>query len=265
MKIFSKEYDGESICDIARDIHDALNGHYNPIVNSIPVDEHQIQRGSFKVEMNWIPDVPMFIYEIHVTVEGDIPGDFRNICSKLGVKPIIIDLEKVAGSIGKEMMTSSKVFNTAEIPHHEAERIKNGLVSAGFKVVRVKIEVATNHPEVPTMFGEVKTPRHKFQHFESHLEIVVNGEEERNELREFVSSNLSDLHFSKNLFKKTEGGKFVQMLTLREYDTVLECFKIRVHEIRQILSEAGFMFYSSPTIEFCIFDSKADHDNDWLK
>ena len=269
MRIFDKNYDSESICDAIRDVSEAFDGRFNPIVSCIPVDEHGFQKGTFDVIITWNPGEPTFVYEIHVTVEGGDADKFRDTCNKIGVKPIIIDLEKSAESIGQEMMTSSKVFRGPEIPVTEANLIKKQLIEYGFKVTRVKIEVDPSHPQVPSIYHSSRdTPQHDFQHFESHLEIVLSNEEERDHLREFVTSfetMNNKLHFSKNIFKKLPGGRFIQMLTLRDYHCNYEVFKIMLSGVRQSLSEAGFIHHSSSKVEYCIADSSAEHDFVWLK
>ena len=51
--IFEKEYDGESIVDLDRDISEATIEEYNPMVKLIPTDEHGLQQGTFKVTITW--------------------------------------------------------------------------------------------------------------------------------------------------------------------------------------------------------------------
>ena len=53
MIIFQQEYDGESIYDLDRDVSEALQGDYNPIIDGLPVDENGIQLGTFKVTITW--------------------------------------------------------------------------------------------------------------------------------------------------------------------------------------------------------------------
>lgn len=53
MIIFKKEYDGESIVDLERDISECLDGNFNAIAYAIPVDEHGIHKGTFKVTVEW--------------------------------------------------------------------------------------------------------------------------------------------------------------------------------------------------------------------
>lgn len=56
MKLFEKEYNGESIVDLHRDVSESVMADYNPIVATIPQDEHGFQLGSFKVTIEWIPE-----------------------------------------------------------------------------------------------------------------------------------------------------------------------------------------------------------------
>lgn len=57
MKVFEQEYSDESFAqDIERDIYEAMLPEYNPKVKDIPVDEHGFRKGSFKVEVTYIPE-----------------------------------------------------------------------------------------------------------------------------------------------------------------------------------------------------------------
>lgn len=53
MIIFNKEYDGESIVDLDRDISEVLDSRFNPVVDIIPKDEHGFHKGSFVVTVQW--------------------------------------------------------------------------------------------------------------------------------------------------------------------------------------------------------------------
>lgn len=53
VEVFKKEYDGESIVDLGRDIYEALDAAYNPVFNLIPVDDHGFQKGTFTVAIVW--------------------------------------------------------------------------------------------------------------------------------------------------------------------------------------------------------------------
>lgn len=54
--IFAKEYDGESLYDLGRDIHEAFDEKFNPDVSNIPQDEHGFHEGSFIVTIQWKPE-----------------------------------------------------------------------------------------------------------------------------------------------------------------------------------------------------------------
>lgn len=54
--IFDKLYDGESICDVQRDITECFDERYNPLTSDIPVDEHGFQTGTFRIQVTWVPD-----------------------------------------------------------------------------------------------------------------------------------------------------------------------------------------------------------------
>ena len=56
IKLFEKDYDGESLYDLSRDMHEAFNEDFNPISKTIPSDEYGIHLGTFKVTIEWIPE-----------------------------------------------------------------------------------------------------------------------------------------------------------------------------------------------------------------
>lgn len=53
--IFHKEYDGESIYDVQRDVIEAFDTKFNPEVADIPQDENGFQEGQFIVTVKWSP------------------------------------------------------------------------------------------------------------------------------------------------------------------------------------------------------------------
>ncbi len=53
--IFDNTYDGESIVDLSRDIHEAFDSDFNMLVAEVPVDEYGFMKGEFKVTVTWIP------------------------------------------------------------------------------------------------------------------------------------------------------------------------------------------------------------------
>lgn len=53
MIVFEKEYDGESLYDLGRDIAEAIDETYNDAFKEIPTDEHGFSSGTFKVTIEW--------------------------------------------------------------------------------------------------------------------------------------------------------------------------------------------------------------------
>lgn len=53
MNIFEKEYDGESLYDVQRDVIEAFDARFNPNVEDIPQDKYGFQRGTFTVKIEW--------------------------------------------------------------------------------------------------------------------------------------------------------------------------------------------------------------------
>jgi len=53
IEVFKKEYDGESIVDLGRDIYEALVTAFNPVIDLIPVDDYGFQKGTFTVAVVW--------------------------------------------------------------------------------------------------------------------------------------------------------------------------------------------------------------------
>ena len=123
-------------------------------------------------------------FEIHVTVDGDKSkrenfhfdiDEFKEDCSIVGVKPIVIDLEINDGSIIKDVMTSSKFFGDNRTAYEESERIVTELKNRGYDVVRNKIETVPWHPAAPVISRGEAIPNGCY--FESHIGIVITPEQ----------------------------------------------------------------------------------------
>lgn len=54
--IFSKEYAGEELNDIERDVSESFDPAFNHRVIDIPVNEAEMQTGTFTVTITWEPD-----------------------------------------------------------------------------------------------------------------------------------------------------------------------------------------------------------------
>ena len=54
--IFDKEYSAEELSDLDRDVNEAFDSVYNPLVKDIPSDENNFMLGTFKVTIEWLPE-----------------------------------------------------------------------------------------------------------------------------------------------------------------------------------------------------------------
>ena len=234
-------------------------------------------------------------FEIHVTVNLDnsyihkyihdenLDG-FKNDCKDIGVKPIVIDLEINDGSILKDVMTSSKFFGDNRTAYEESERIVRELKGMGYKVVRNKIESVPWHPAAP----QNKDKDHPLWHgqpipngcyFESHIGIIISPEEKEdlNELVDFLNESICEFSgkskLSRNFFKKSEDGKFVNMLTYRSNMATYKDFESEVRSIEKIisgendwslLSRFKKFNYEKVEIEYAVYDTNVSHDAKWI-
>lgn len=205
----------------------------------------------------------MLHYEIHVTVRTKEVERFQEVCTKIGVKPIILDLQKKSGDVLCDVMTSSTIttddrtlFTAKKHMYWVADQIARD----GCEVIRCKIETVPWHPEAPS---EHNGKRHfPGSHFEAHLGVIIKSENDLSVLKGF--SERHSLHLSKNVFKRFDDGSYCQMATYRSYTMVKEDFELNIEEIVNALKSAGLTFEKLPKIEFAIYDSAANHDNAWL-
>lgn len=53
MILFEKKYYGESLPDLGRDVDEALQVDYNPLMTQVPVDKYGFLNGKFTVTIQW--------------------------------------------------------------------------------------------------------------------------------------------------------------------------------------------------------------------
>jgi len=230
-------------------------------------------------------------FEIHVTVEVDLPiengevvtnwygsiEEFKEDCKEIGVKPIVIDLEINDGSTLKDVMTSSKHFGDNRSAYEESERICNELKKYGYKVLRNKIESVPWHPAAPVISTGKEIPNGCY--FESHIGIIISQEEKEdlNELVDFLNESICEfsgtVKLSRNFFKRSESGKFVNMLTYRSNMVTCKEFESEVRSIEKIisgkndwplLSNFKKFDYEKVEIEYAVYDTNVTHDAKWI-
>ena len=221
-------------------------------------------------------------FEIHITVE--VSGDnfdpenmdgsleyFKQCCRTIGVKPIVLDLEINGESSMKDIMTSSKYFGDNRSAYEESERIGDGLVEMGYKVIRKKIETVPWHPGAPVISTGKDIPNGCY--FESHIGVIITPGREKDNLNDFVNITLSDssiielwgtAKLSQNFFKKSKNGdKFVNMLTYRCNRIGAPTFKLQVETIKELLNQYGYEF-EKVEVEYAIYDTNVTHDAKWI-
>lgn len=199
-------------------------------------------------------------YEIHITVDlskstYDLE-EFKNICSEMEVKPIVIELERDGEKVMDDVMTSSVWFGDNNTALRKAETLANDLKKLGFLVSRVKIETVPWHPAAPTFFEDMPDK----SYFESHLRIVTS-KKRKSDLEEIAEEY--GAHLSRNFFKKLSDDEYIIMMTLRDNDTHYESFKEDVEYLKKALEEDDFVV-DKTEIEFAVFDSNMEHDIKWI-
>lgn len=56
LELLNKDYDGESICDVSRDVSEAFLPEFTENAGKIPVDEYGFSLGKFTVLITWEPN-----------------------------------------------------------------------------------------------------------------------------------------------------------------------------------------------------------------
>lgn len=197
-------------------------------------------------------------YEIHVTVK--IPGNvelFKDICDRIGVKPIVLDLAVQEGKI-MDVMTSSVHYGDNRSAYLEMKRISTELLKNGYIIEREKVETVPWHPAAPT--GDGKMPEGCY--FEAYINCIVDEDSDRT-LKSIIKAFVPTVHLSKNYFKKLEDGRFVRMVTLRLNNCNYECFEAKLNDLKNILKSN--IEFNKIVTEFAIYDTKISHDDKWIQ
>lgn len=199
-------------------------------------------------------------YEIHVTVEQADLENFKMVCKDTGVKPILLDLHLSNNGVMKDLMTSSVFRGNNREAYEETKRISNALSTAGFKVIREKIETIPWHPAAPCLQNNnMFMPENCY--FESHLNVVITNPKKRELLKTIAETHKAKL--SNNVFKKLEDGKFTMMVTFRSYDKVYEDFTKDLEKLVLEIKVNDFEI-EKEIVEFSIYDTKVSHDASWI-
>lgn len=206
------------------------------------------------------------LYEIHVTVDAGNRGDFVQACSDAGVKPVLLHLQNTQEITVDDMMTSSKFLGTIEECWIEVHRIERILISHGLVIARVKLESTPQHP----MARSIKTGKDMPTgcYFECHVPIHC-WENEIPMVREVAKE--SGAHVSRNIFKITDTGSQVIMVTLRKKHVTASEFGMALFWMKQQFMYSDLSIEGKDLLnnlpdktEFIVYDDNEAHDNNWL-
>lgn len=56
MVVFNKDYRGEDLCDVGRDVSEAFDEDFNELLKKIPQDRHGFHCGRFNINITWHPE-----------------------------------------------------------------------------------------------------------------------------------------------------------------------------------------------------------------
>lgn len=185
-------------------------------------------------------------FEVHVTVKSKNIEQFKEDCSSINVKPIVINMENVNE---QQVMTSSKHRSDNYIVI--CDSIKNQLISKGYNIERIKVE---KNP------SEVKDNEHIY--FESHLRVSFDDKEQNKILLSQILKK-HNVHLSRNMFKKHK-DKCFYMCTLRNKNTNITSFRNQIEKVKNEISLNKLFEIDKIEVEECIFDSNESLDNNWL-
>lgn len=198
-------------------------------------------------------------FEIHITVKTSDLNKFKETCTRLNVKPIILELQLENDNILQDVMTSSNYIGSNTGAYNETKRISEGLKNIGFDVVREKIETVPWHPSAPSN-KDSNSDMPKNCYFETHFNIICN--DKRKDFLKIIAEKW-DCHLSRNVFKKIDDENYNIMVTYRSYNAVYEEFKNKVDFIKKIFIEYNYDV-DKVILEFAIYDTKISHDFNWL-
>ncbi len=215
---------------------------------------NELQIKEEKVNPNEIP------FEIHVTVQTFDLTLFKETCSNIGVKPIILELQNLKNdNTLQDVMTSSNFIGSNTDAYNEVKRISEYLKNSGFLVVREKIETVPWHPSAPSKKdSDAKMPKNCY--FETHFNIICN--DKRKDFLKLLAEKWK-CHLSRNIFKKIDDENYKIMVTYRSYNSLYENFKDRVEFIKKEFISHNYEI-DKVILEFAIYDTKVSHDFNWL-
>ena len=201
-------------------------------------------------------------FESHVTVRPLGPADvsrFREACAALGVKPIVIELDRGAERL--QPMTCSFHRGTLGDARRQTGELAAALTARGFPAARVKIEAAPDNADVPKT-DEQAADLPPENYFEYHLKLLLPAAAAADQVRPVCAAH--NAHLSANAFKRHVDGRFEQFVTLRCPGVGRTSADVQVAALRQALAATGYEM-TKTICEYRVYDTNAGLDADWVE
>ncbi len=198
-------------------------------------------------------------YEAHLTVEANEPearARFVKVCQALGVQCVLIELSR--GVSPSQPMTSSVHHGTLPKVAQQLQAIAAQLQREGFAIVRTKLEASLQTVGVPQTQAQARAL--PWGYFEFHHKLSLPKDADLSSLLTLCQSYGS--HLSRNN-RKRSGDTKERFVTQRVHQASQSQAKVEFEALSEALREAGYTI-ASQSLEFTIFDSRAQLDAGWL-
>ncbi|MEV4329267.1 hypothetical protein AB0K02_01775 [Streptomyces sp. NPDC049597] len=192
-------------------------------------------------------------YETHVTVRCGAGGEERLDAWAHAAGLKVTHIELARGRMVSQPMLTLKGGDGFAAQRAAAERLVDGLRSAGFDPVRVKIETTPWSPEVAAAENG---------YFEHHVKLLLDREFDREALTELAVRH--GAHLSWNARRVSGGGRHERFVTQR-------CHGVSAAEAGRacdaLVAELGNHGYEirSEEREFVLYDSDLSVDDGWIE
>lgn len=201
-------------------------------------------------------------FEAHMTVDAATPQRrevFRALCDEIGVKCVLIEL--ATGRSPSQPMTAKYHRGDLTTVLEEVQSHYEKLLTAGFLVVRVKLEAVANNKGVPLSDEEAAAKGFEGAYFEFHAKLRLDREGSLDALRALCAEHGAHLSHNDRKVERETRDRFV---TLR----VRRCGRDRAYAIFEVLLSAlkdnGYNIIGTKR-ELTLYDSHARLDAGWLE
>lgn len=194
-------------------------------------------------------------YEIHITIKLHNSHDairFMDFCKNQQIKGLLLNYDN--GPIVQDAMTSYVVETLNPNDMYKSVNDMVLKIDKQFEVVRLKIEIPGYQALSPIYLDQICLDGN---YFECHFDIQIP---EYNMLPLTKFCNEMKMFISFNINKQS--SNLTPICTLRTMDS-LRVFNSKVYIISRLLSKFGTV--KSQHVEYALFDSNINWDDQWLK